>query len=203
MHQSYRLFIYLTGIQASARENAKSLGYEDVRSLDHFLTSVQRKFERSIRIHGDNIGKYMKQGCLTDNGSTDGVDDAPNKNFLFLSLHFYQLATHVYRPGNLKHDAHFPSTLLQNKYPHATKQRDLNQAVCSLESTLDGQCFYTPNFWCLMVDDCKSSDHNSMLLYNHLLIVRPYVDMGGRELCARRVWRCCKTAKIYASYTTN
>ena len=145
----------------------------------------------------------MKAGCITSAAPTGDEDDTQGKTYLFLSLYFHQLAKYFPRPGILSQRAHFARTLLQNKYPHTSKQRDLNQTVCSLDSTLDGHCFYTPNLWCLMIDNCNSLHEKSPHFILTKSRYRFHVDLGERQLDSACVQRRRKAPKTHFSNPSN
>lgn len=53
--------------------------------------------------------------------------------------------------------AMFPSqTLMQAHYSRTSRQRDMEQAICSLGNAGEGQCFHIEQLWCLILNSKPS-----------------------------------------------
>ena len=91
---------------------------------------------------------YVEAACR----STKPEDDKQEEPLMiFLCLPYFQLAPLSGQTPSRIAKSHQMRTLLQYLNGHTSKRRDLQQTVCHIDRSLNGQCFHVSYLWCMIV----------------------------------------------------
>ncbi|KAK3317448.1 hypothetical protein B0T19DRAFT_434993 [Cercophora scortea] len=140
--------------RVSGLTNAERKGVGDL------LARVKREFVKSIQTSSGRNVRHMEpqfvQNTLPSDGSYRGRTITP-RTVTWICLPYFSLEKYS---GLLAAETPtaFPiQTLLQAQFSRATKERDLQQAVCQQKNAAPGLCFHIAQLWVIVVD-------NSLLL---------------------------------------
>ncbi|KAI4167662.1 MAG: hypothetical protein LQ343_007047 [Gyalolechia ehrenbergii] len=71
----------------------------------------------------------------------------------FLCLPYFTLNSYAAHQYSNTSDAHPTRSLLQTQYPSAAMGREMQQAVCHLQTSDQRICYHVPQLWCLYVEN--------------------------------------------------
>ena len=165
---------------------------DQVQGVSYFLQGIRKNMERTIPSqhsqHGA-VGKFMKPGMINKTGKTD--DRGVKRSFAFFCIPYFQLSPYSTAGATTNPRLHPMRTLLQLKYASTTKQRDFEQAVCSLAGTPPDTVFHVPHLWCLIINNSKSRNKNLCILglIYHVtgFMLTSASGLSAHKLCGDRV----------------
>jgi hypothetical protein len=96
------------------------------------------------------------QECLSREDRPKEKTTKP-RNVTWICLPYFCLEEYSGGHSASKPNAHPMRTLLQARSSLARKERDMQQAVCSVLNNPPEFCFHIPQIWCLVLDDCRHS----------------------------------------------
>lgn len=117
------------------------------------LHLLRQKNEHSIPTAGATKGKYLETVMNTWRPSLRYSEGKEAGRVHFLCLPFFSLDSYAAHQFSNTSDTHPTRSLLQTRYPSATMERELQQAVCHLQTPDQRLCYHGPQLWCLYVEN--------------------------------------------------
>jgi hypothetical protein len=129
------------------------------RGISEILSKIRRKHVKAIPTASGKSVQHMEPSCmqhiLKPETSPKGQAMA-TRAVTWICLPYFSLENYSGLASS-KSQTGFPiQTLLQTKISRATRERDLQQAVCQIKETANGHCFHIAQFWCLVLDNCRA-----------------------------------------------
>lgn len=124
------------------------------------MSYVRDQYEKPVSMLEGRKGRYLDHNLTshvapTSDEASEADTSKPKRSALFLSMPYFCLAPYTtYVPSNTS-DFSPIKTLLQSWHPSTPKQRDLQQAVCTLPYSQKGHVFHVPQIWCLMLSNSE------------------------------------------------
>jgi hypothetical protein len=125
-------------------------------TFGHLL--LERSYVKSIQTSIGNYVQYMEPGYLQRSLHPDGntkVAPLIPRSAHWLSLPYFSLEPYSGLLSASSPSVYPIQTLLQSQLSRATRDRDMQQAVCQNTSIAAGLCFHIDQLWCIVLDNCK------------------------------------------------
>lgn len=131
----------------------------ELHTLADLLDEVRRKHVRALPTTGPRPARTMTpfslQRTIPPDDALAGRATSTPRTATWVCVPYLSLEAY----SRLDSASGFPAkTLLQMQYSRAGKARDMQQAVCMNGGVPAGHCYHIAQLWCLVLDNCKSSD---------------------------------------------
>ncbi|EFX03055.1 Mg2+ transporter [Grosmannia clavigera kw1407] len=145
-----------------------NLSPTELKGIRDLLATVQRKFVRSVQTANGQTVHHMEPSCIQHVLPPDDSAKASTfsqRTLTWVCMPFFSLEKYSGLQEVPRNMPAFPiETLLQSKFSRATRERDMQQAICQNQGKgmPAGLCYHVAQIWCLVID-------NSFLFtYSHM-----------------------------------
>ena len=128
------------------------------KGIGEILARVRRTSVKFIQTSSGGYVRHMEPACiqhvLPSDGSFKGKTVTP-RTVTWICLPYFILQNYS-GPLSAENPSAFPvQTLLQAQFSRATRDRDMQQAVCQNKEAAASLCFHIAQLWCIVLDNCR------------------------------------------------
>ena len=131
-------------------ESVTGLTDDEKYKARKLLEDVKYQYEKPLNTFDGLQVTYVEAVCSSAGVEDDEKDEPP---MLLLCLPYFELAPLFGKGPTQNSRVHQLRTLLQYSSAHAptSNDKDLQQAVCHLKSSIKGHCYHVSYLWCLFI----------------------------------------------------
>lgn len=128
---------------------------EEKEKAKKLLEDVQKQYEKPLQTFEGIRASYVEAVCCSA-GVGDERKEEPR--IILLCLPYFELAPLFGKSLTQSSRVHQLRTLLQYSNTHAptSNSKDLQQAICHLDSSRKGHCYHVSSLWCLFIANGRS-----------------------------------------------
>ncbi len=134
-------------------------------SLTKLLSRLKRDFLRPVQLFNNKRVHLMEPAFLHETLPPDSQHkDIRRRSLFWMALPYFNLERYSGLESGAGAGGALPvpsQTLLQTRFAHVAKGRDMRQAVCRYGGNLRNElCLHVAQLWCIVLDNCKAPSEN-------------------------------------------
>lgn len=129
------------------------LSSAETAGLRSMIASIKRDNILKVQVSDGKYVQRLEPKLRHESLTVDGkVIDS--RTVTWVSLPYIALQPYSGPLGDKNTSSYPTPTLLQLRDPRTNRNRDMQQAVCQQQGVAKNLCFYVPQLWCLILDNC-------------------------------------------------